>query len=98
MFPNCSAGSFTSFNKAHSNLAANMNQHLCTLVLFLVSSPAWSQNQNTTPPNASQVSIAIEGDQRVIRANGLPDHLTGQFPNRGNPNRIAPQSYAFRVP
>src|SRR5262245_12906284 len=74
-----------------------MNQHLCTLLLFLVSSAAWGQNQNTPPPNASQLSIAIEGDQRVIRANGLPNHLTGQFPNRGNPNRIAPQNYVFRV-
>lgn len=48
--------------------------------------------------DASKVSITVEGDTRVIRANGLPDHATGQFPNRGNPNRIAPQNYAFRVP
>jgi hypothetical protein len=47
---------------------------------------------------ASRVSIAIEGSFRVIRANGLPDHPTGQFPNRNNPNRIAPQDYVFRVP
>jgi hypothetical protein len=47
---------------------------------------------------ASRVSIAIEGSFRVIRANGLPDHPTGQFPNRNNPNRISPQDYDFRVP
>lgn len=46
----------------------------------------------------SKVSIAIEGDYRVIRANGLPDHTTGEFPNRGNPNRISRQNYTFRVP
>jgi hypothetical protein len=28
----------------------------------------------------------------------LPNHATGQFPNRGNPNRISAQSYFFRLP
>lgn len=50
------------------------------------------------PPAAEQVTIKVEGDYRVIRANGLPSHRTGPFPNRGNPNRIAAQSYTFRVP
>jgi len=44
------------------------------------------------------VSITVEGDYRIIRANGLPDHTTGRFPNHGNPNRIAAQNYSFRVP
>lgn len=44
-----------------------------------------------------EVSIAIEEGFRVIRANGIPDHETGQFPGRGNPNRIAAQSHRFRV-
>jgi YHYH protein len=46
----------------------------------------------------NQVTIALEGEFRIITANGLPDHTTGQFPNRGNPNRITVQSYRFRVP
>lgn len=33
----------------------------------------------------------------MIRANGLPDHTPGQFPNRGNPNTISAQEYHFRV-
>ncbi len=40
----------------------------------------------------------IEGDKRVIVANGLPDHDVGAFPNDGNPNAISEQSYAFEVP
>jgi hypothetical protein len=44
------------------------------------------------------VKITVEGDYRFIRANGLPDHATGRFPNRGNPNTIAPQRYEYRVP
>jgi hypothetical protein len=46
----------------------------------------------------NQVSIAVEGDYRVIRANWIPDHTAGQFPNRNNPNRIAPQNHVVRVP
>ena len=48
--------------------------------------------------DAPQVSITVEWGARVIRANGIPDHATGQFPGRGNPNRIAPQRHEFRVP
>jgi hypothetical protein len=29
---------------------------------------------------------------------GLPNHATGAFPNRANPNRISAQSYSFRMP
>ena len=48
--------------------------------------------------DAPQVSITVEGEFRIIRANGIPDHPTGRFPGRGNPNRIAPQRHEFRVP
>src|SRR3954467_15813680 len=46
----------------------------------------------------NRVSITLEGDYRVIHANGFPDHTPGRFPNPGNPNTIAAQSYSFRVP
>ena len=48
-----------------------------------------------TPP---EVTITIEGDDRVIRSNGIPDHAVGRFPGRGNPNRITAQSHQYRVP
>ena len=35
---------------------------------------------------------------RFVRADGLPNHATGNFPNRGNPNRISAQSYYFGMP
>src|SRR4051794_36140811 len=50
------------------------------------------------PAFASEVSITVEDGVRIIRSNGIPVHETGQFPNRGNPNTIAPQRYEFRVP
>jgi hypothetical protein len=54
--------------------------------------------QNNSTSRTNRVSISIEGDWRIIRANGLPDHAPGKFPNAHNPNSIAPQNYTFRVP
>ena len=75
-----------------------MIRPILSFILIFVTFPGWAQQQSPDASNASQISISIEGDLRVIRANGLPDHSTGQFPNRGNPNRIAPQNYVFHVP
>ncbi len=49
------------------------------------------------PPAGARVTIRIEGDFRVIESNGLPNHATGRFPSRDNPNPIAPMSHAFRA-
>jgi len=47
---------------------------------------------------APSVSITVEGEYRVIRSNGLPNHSTGEFPNAGNPNALRPQNHEYRVP
>lgn len=49
-------------------------------------------------PAPNQITIATEGNSRVIRANGLSDHAPGLFPNRGNPHVITAQTYVFRLP
>ncbi|WP_309709788.1 YHYH protein [Armatimonas sp.] len=46
----------------------------------------------------NEVKIEIRDGFRYITANGIPDHVTGQFPNRGNPNAISPQRYTLKVP
>ena len=46
----------------------------------------------------SKVTITVSGGDRVVVANGLPDHAIGQFPGRGNPNRISAQNYNFHLP
>ena len=51
----------------------------------------------TKSSSEPKVIISIAGDYRTFRANGLPDHKPGAFPNAGNPNRISAQSYDFRV-
>ena len=48
--------------------------------------------------HAGNVRFAIEGEYRLISADGLPDHETGRFPSRSNPNRISAQHYELRVP
>ena len=45
----------------------------------------------------NKVTITVSGGERLIVANGLPDHSTGQFPGRGNPNRISEQNYNFHL-
>ena len=46
---------------------------------------------------APQCKIEIEGDKRIIKSNGIPDHEVGRFPNRGNPNGIQAQNYHYEV-
>src|ERR1044072_2732449 len=46
-----------------------------------------------TPIGATRVSITVSGGERVIHANGLPDHTPGESPRRGNPNTISAQNY-----
>ena len=55
----------------------------------------------------ARITIAVERDSRVVRANNLPAHPTGRFPiDRGddayeydrNPNSIRPQDILLRLP
>ena len=38
---------------------------------------------------------ACTASNRVLTSNGIPDHDTGAFPNRNNPNRISAQNITF---
>lgn len=60
--------------------------------------PSLMPIQTASVAMKSSVSITVDGDFRVIKSNGIPDHQPGEFPRRGNPNAIKPQSYEFRVP
>jgi hypothetical protein len=91
-----------------------MHRHLltCALLLSLTTvllpgHPNYYATQKTTvasvpatepPPGKSEFRITVEGDRRVITANGLPDHATGRFPNADNPNGISTQHYRFTIP
>ena len=40
----------------------------------------------------------LVGSERIIQGNGIPEHVVGRFPNRGNPHSIRRQSYRLRIP
>lgn len=57
---------------------------------------ACSYSHNAMNPSASVKAVSeatwsCTDKQRLIKANGLPDHAVGVFPNPGNPNKIAVQ-------
>ncbi|MEV0963337.1 YHYH protein [Streptomyces sp. NPDC049910] len=56
---------------------------------------SYSIRDSTT---GTEMDVTVSGSTRSIRANGLPNHATGDFPNPGNPNTISAQSYAFELP
>jgi hypothetical protein len=74
--------------------------------LTLVGASALYRRAHSQPPNApaaaagafaSEFKMEIQDGYRLITSNGIPDHPTGEFPNQGNPNSIAPQNYHYRV-
>lgn len=46
----------------------------------------------------TQVTVVVSDDTRTITSNALPNHATGQFPNKGNPNTISAQSRKWVLP
>ncbi len=67
-------------------------------LLWLAGVVMLNPSHAAAPAALHQVSITTEGDYRLIKSNGWPDHEPGQFPRKGNPNSASPQSYSFRVP
>src|SRR3954471_20611939 len=72
---------------------------ICVLLVAGASALAQtSPDRITTRIGTNRVSITVSGGERLISANGIPDHTRGQFPNRGNPNTISAQTYNFHIP
>ena len=70
-------------------------------VVTLVSLAAVAQPASTvtrTQIGSNHVTITVSGGERLVEANGWPDHVPGKFPNRGNPNAITAQNYHFQIP
>ena len=69
-----------------------------TCITHAASTADSSPDRTTIRLGTNRVSITVSGGQRIIQANGLPDHTPGQFPRPGNPNTISAQNYNFKVP
>ncbi len=74
----------------------------CSLWIYATSPLAISGpplvKADSQPPGQNKVTITVKGDKRIIESNGIPDHLTASFPDRGNPNKISEQKYHLEVP
>lgn len=46
----------------------------------------------------TEMTVTVESGVRTITANGLPNHVTGEFPNPGSPHSISAQTYEFALP
>lgn len=67
--------------------------------LAACAAPASSSNGSMkSAATENRFDMKMSGTDRCFVANGLPDHPTGEFPSRGNPNAIAPQDVRVCVP
>ena len=62
------------------------------VLLYLLTCAAFAQTLQ------SQVTFSTMGGYQYVRSNGIPNHETGTFPNRNNPNRISAQNHSFKFP
>ena len=50
------------------------------------------------PRFGTLVTVTVNGPVRSITSNALPNHITGDFPNSGNPNTISKQDLRYEYP
>lgn len=74
------------------------NSYSLAIMGLLAAAAAALPATRSAGAHENEVSIRTDGDSRLIRANGIPQHAVGEFPNRGNPNAISEQTNAYRVP
>ena len=55
-------------------------------------------NSSESVKATSQSDWSCSGDTRHLKANGLPDHALGKFPNSNNPNEISEQNISISFP
>ncbi len=46
----------------------------------------------------TKTMVTIIAKERIMITNSLPNHITGEFPNEGNPNTISEQNRTFKFP
>ena len=83
--------------KLKKTLAAKILTAAITLAGFNSPAHVTGDPAHDGGTGTNRVTISLADDQRIIAANGWPDHLPGQFPRKGNPNTLSPQNYTFRM-
>jgi hypothetical protein len=52
----------------------------------------------SNPKQHTRFKMSLEGDRRIIKTNGIPNHSTGRYPNPHDPFAIKPQNHVFSMP
>ena len=71
---------------------------IATTLGVLVAVRAAAPNANPASVFRGNAHVEVTDDFLIVHSNGIPDHATGPFPNRHNPNRILVQDYTFKIP
>lgn len=48
--------------------------------------------------SSEHIKVQVTDTAIIVKSDGIPDHTTGDFPNRDNPNKIIKQDYTFKIP
>ena len=73
-------------------------QDVTDLTLVADFSPRNGWECNRDPVAVPEVHTRVLDTVIEYTTNGIPAHATGQFPNQGNPNTIAPVTQTWRIP
>jgi len=46
----------------------------------------------------TQTTMVVSDNFRILTTNALPNHKTGEFPRKGNPNAISAQNKTYKIP
>lgn len=89
----CGGGSSTTETTTAATVLSTASGTAGVLCTYSSSEPYNSATLNTT----ATATWSCSSTQRSIKANGLPDHAIGTFPNDSNPNTITEQTIAASV-
>lgn len=81
----------------YATLLSTLTATTCLLLVGCASSEA-NTSSDVQSKSDNQFKMTTSQTKRCFTANGLPQHPTGTFPNRGNPNAIEAQDVNVCVP
>ncbi|MEM8889087.1 MAG: YHYH protein [Bacteroidota bacterium] len=58
----------------------------------------WEDYTISSDQYGTETRVVVAEGKRIMKTNALPNHSTGNFPNRGNPNRISAQRLSYTFP
>lgn len=74
------------------------NLFLTSMLVVCANAHEGHSGNVTATGHQHEVTVDKVNGVRKIVSNGIPNHETGQFPNRNNPNSISEQKHVFQVP